>query len=404
MVPFFVHAFVISILVWGAEADTPKLLAPLTIGSPIPKLAAMKYVKGEAVKELSAGTIYLVEFSGTDCAPCHKCIPLLNELQTKHSDVVLISIYSEKEKPVREFLAGKGKDIAFRVAIDPSGRMWRDWHEPACQDGIPCAFVVGKQGRIAWIGHPENLAEPFAQIVAGTFDSQEHALRLKVEQEAVLRLRHAREREKMGADEYNRINEMTIAGKLADALADTEKALAAYHDCPDATELHSLARVYLLANLPGKQEEAFKMATELAVEAKINGRFTVMNNTAKGLLNAAERAEGKARDKRLIDLALPLLCDPSPFDPNLRGRPEHDLRDSRIAVLRLRGWAYHLRGDNRRATRSIRDAIAMIHELKPAPGADEQKFIADVRRRLENFQTILNEYSQEAAPSAKDPR
>jgi hypothetical protein len=83
-VPSPVHAIVIStILVWSAAADSPQLPAPLTIGNPSPKLAAMKYVRGEAVKELSAGTIYLVEFSGTECVPCDKCIPLLNELQKK---------------------------------------------------------------------------------------------------------------------------------------------------------------------------------------------------------------------------------------------------------------------------------------------------------------------------------
>jgi hypothetical protein len=332
--------------------------------------------------------------------PCHKCIPLLNALQKKHSDVVLISVYGEQEKTVREFLAGRGKDIAFRVAIDPSGRMWRDWHEPACQEGIPCAFVVGKDGRIAWIGHPANLAEPLAQIVAGTFDSQEDALRLKVEQEAAFRLRGAREREKKGADEYNRINEMIIAGKLAEALADTEKALNAYHDCPQAVERFRHHRVVLLADLPGKREEAFKLATELAIEAKMSGREFVMGGTAKVLLATAERT----RDKRFIDLALPLLCGPSREDPDLRGKPDPAaFQDFRIIALRRQGYAYHMRGDTARATASIREAMSLIRDQKPPPDADPKKFAEDVRRRLEAFQTILKEYSQEAAPSPKDP-
>jgi hypothetical protein len=396
------HAAAISILLWSTATGSQPPPAPLTIGSPSPKLVAMKYVRGDAVKEPSAGTIYVVEFSGTECVPCMKCIPHLNELHEKHADVVFISVYGEAEKAVRAFLATKGKDIAFRVAVDPARRMWRGWSAPACQEGIPHAFIVGKDGRIAWIGHPADLAEPLARVVAGTFDPQAYVVRLKVEQEAALRLRRASEREKRGRDECDRINEMIIAGKLADALADTDKALAAYHDCPKVAKWLRWTRVYLLANLPGKREEAFQLATELAVEAKMSGRFSDMCNGAKSLLNAAAQAEPGVRDKRLVDLALPLLCDPSPADPDLRGRPEHVLQDYRIATLRHRGWAYHLRGDTTRATTAIRDAMAMLRDQKPPPGADAKKFAEDVKRRLETFQAILREYAEKAAPSPKD--
>jgi len=38
------------------------------------------------------------------------------------------------------------------------------------EQGIPVAFVVDGEGRIAWIGEPKELDEPLAQIVAGTWD------------------------------------------------------------------------------------------------------------------------------------------------------------------------------------------------------------------------------------------
>ncbi len=404
MATFCVPTIVMSILLGSTAASLPPLPAPLTIGSPSPKLASMKYVKGDAIKALSAGTVYVVEFSGTQCVPCIRCIPHLNALQKKHTDVVFLSIYCEYEKAVRGFLTGKGKDIAIRVAVDPGRRMWRDWAEPACQDGIPCAFIVGKEGRIAWIGDPVDLDDPLARIVADTFDPQEYVLRLKVEQEAFLRLRRAREREEKGSKECERINDMAIAGKLADALADTDKALAAYRDCPEATERLRRMRFYLLANLPGKREEAFQLATELAVEAKMSGQDRVMLNTAKSLLAAAEDAKPEVRDTRLIDLALPLLGEATPFDPEWRGRNENDRRDYRILTLRFQGRAYHLRGDAARATNSIRDAMVMIRDLKPPPGADAKKFATDTRRRLEYFQTILKKYSEEATSSPKERR
>ncbi len=398
MVASPLYAAVISILLWATVSDGQPLSAPLTIGSPSPKLTAMKYVRGETITELSAGTIYVVEFSGTNCIPCIKCIPHLNELHKKHANVVFISVFGEAERVVRDFLGGKGKEIAYSVAVDPSGRMWREWAEPAGAEGIPQVFIVGKDKKIAWIGHPADLAEPLARVVTGTFDPQEYSLRLRVEQEATLRLKRMREREEKGCEEYERINDMARAGQLADALTQTEKALAAYQDCPKSAERLRMMRVFLLANLPGKREEAFKLATELAIEAKMSGREFVMVGTAKVLLSTAERT----RDTRFIDLALPLLGDPS-HDPDLRGRPD-ELQDARISVLRLQGWAYHLRGDKSRATGSIRDAIAMIRDLKPPPDADAKKFAEDVRRRLEAFQTILKEYSEEPGFSPTDRR
>ena len=77
---------------------------------------------------------------------------------------------------------------------------------------------------------------------------------------------------------------------------------------------------------------------------------------------------------------------------------------SRIGTLRLRGYAYHLRGDTARETASIREAMAMMRDQKPPPGADAKKFTEDVRKRLEAFQAILREYLEEPAPSPTDRR
>ena len=38
------------------------------------------------------------------------------------------------------------------------------------QGGIPTAFIVGKDGKIEWIGHPMSMDEPLAKVVAGNWD------------------------------------------------------------------------------------------------------------------------------------------------------------------------------------------------------------------------------------------
>ena len=86
-------------LLWAA-AD-PITTSPLTIGSPAPELAAMTFVRGEAVKEIAKGSVHVVEFSGTTCGPCIRAIPEMNALQQQHPEVVFVSVFGQDEKVVR---------------------------------------------------------------------------------------------------------------------------------------------------------------------------------------------------------------------------------------------------------------------------------------------------------------
>ena len=45
--------------------------------------------------------------------------------------------------------------------------MAKNWMKAAGQNGIPTAFIVNKEGKIAWIGHPGRMDEPLDKIVAG---------------------------------------------------------------------------------------------------------------------------------------------------------------------------------------------------------------------------------------------
>jgi len=391
-----INAIIVILLLITAD---PAPGTPLTIGSPAPSLAAMTFVRGEAVKELAEGTTYVIEFSGTTCGPCVRCIPHINALQKRHAGVVFMSVFGQDRKTVHAFLDGPGKSMAIRVAADPEGVMWKTWAEPACCEGIPCAFIVDKNLRIAWIGHPAEMEEPLNGIVAGKFDAGAHVLRLKVEQGAVLRQRRLEEQEARGRAEYNRINQLILEGKLGDALTETDRALVAFRDVPTTTALLRGARVYLLANLPGHKEKAFDLALDMAIEAKRNARSTMMTNTAVTLLNAAERAKLAERDTRLIDLALPLLTDESPVD--LRDKPESTLADYRIGNLRLVGYAHHLRGESKRAAAAIREAMHQIRSLKPLPGADEVDFSKRTTLRLKDLEAALEEYESARPPGNK---
>jgi hypothetical protein len=64
-----------------------------------------------------------------------------------------------QENQVEPFVRKMGERMTYRVAFDdkrtePRGAMARTWMEAAGRKGIPAAFLVDKNGRLAWIGHP----------------------------------------------------------------------------------------------------------------------------------------------------------------------------------------------------------------------------------------------------------
>lgn len=136
----------------------------LVAGSPAPALSVDAFVKGDAVKSFEAGKVYVVEFWATWCGPCIASIPHLTEMQKSHPGVTLISVAgferggdaASNEKKVRDFVAKKGDSMGYRVAFDGDGTMAKEWMMAAKRNGIPCAFVVGGDGKVAWIGNPQG--------------------------------------------------------------------------------------------------------------------------------------------------------------------------------------------------------------------------------------------------------
>ena len=168
----------------------------LKFGDPAPPLAIATWLKGEPVERFEPGTVYVVEFWATWCGPCVQVMPHLSQLQREHTDVVFIGVNCTGEDPtkVARFVAGQGDKMAYRVGIEqvreqsadankaesaprPVGVMGETWMRASREVGIPRAFVVGKDGRIAWINHPGFLSgETLHEVASGVFDIAKAAL------------------------------------------------------------------------------------------------------------------------------------------------------------------------------------------------------------------------------------
>lgn len=186
------HLFAVCLL--------PTLAAePLAPGSPAPPLGSGEFVQGEPVKEFEKGKVYIIEFWATWCGPCVAVIPHVNELQKKFADQGLVvigqNVWERDEAKVMPFIEKMGDKMTYRVAMDDKsgggrGRMAESWMEAAGQKGIPAAFVVDKEGMIAWIGHPAGLNEELlGQIFDGSFDSAAHGAAMKQQKEAENKIR-----------------------------------------------------------------------------------------------------------------------------------------------------------------------------------------------------------------------
>jgi thiol-disulfide isomerase/thioredoxin len=163
----------------------------LAIGDPAPKLQVKEFVKGDPVKELEKGKVYVVEFWATWCPPCRESIPHLTKLQKEHKDVTFIGVsVSEQDfDKVKPFVEKMGDKMEYRVAVDDvpegkkadAGAMNKHWMAAAEQDGIPTAFVIDKDGKVAWIGHPMEMDKPLGEIAAGKWDLKAAAVAYKEE-------------------------------------------------------------------------------------------------------------------------------------------------------------------------------------------------------------------------------
>jgi len=148
----------------------------LNVGDPAPGFKVGKWVKGEHVEAISKGKVYVIEFWATRCPPCVAGIPHLSALAKRYkgkATVIGVSILHWQDgssnddlQLVSKFMkTSNGQGMKYDVAVDtPDAYMVKRWLGAAGFDSIPCAFVVGKDRRMAWMGDPSGLDSVLARV------------------------------------------------------------------------------------------------------------------------------------------------------------------------------------------------------------------------------------------------
>lgn len=149
----------------------------LSIGDPAPPVTIADWVKGSQFDSFQQNKVYVVEFWATWCAPCIESMPHMSDLQAKYGErVQFVGITDESRQQIEAFLESpdatgtRGDRIQYTLAIDKDQKTSEDYLLGAGRSGIPCAFIVGKDARIEWVGHPGVIDQPLSDVITDSWD------------------------------------------------------------------------------------------------------------------------------------------------------------------------------------------------------------------------------------------
>lgn len=255
----------------------------LKAGDRAPEFKVEKFVKGEPITGFEKGHVYVVEFWATWCGPCVKAFPHLTELQKEYKDqgvtIIGTNVWETKSyddatyAKVEKFVADKGDIMGYTVAYDGAGQhMTKEWMEAAGQNGIPAAFVIDKEGKIAWIGHPMQLDYVLPSVVDGSWTPEKGEALIAKQMKGMAGKHVDTAIAKKDAETLNEIAWGIVDPAGHPENPDLDLALKAAAAADEITEhknamiLDTLARVHFMRGDTAKAIEIQTKAVELAPE------------------------------------------------------------------------------------------------------------------------------------------
>jgi hypothetical protein len=237
-----------------------------------------------------------------------------------------------------------GEKMSYRVAMDDKkdeekGYMAINWMQAAGQNGIPAAFIVGKDGKIAWIGHPGGLnAGLLSDVVAGTFDPAKEEAKKKASKERSQAITKAVQKEDWDA---------ALAG-----LDEMEKAE------PEMASMLQSARLHFSVK-KGDSAAVVKAGKKLG-EGEAAKNPGAMNQASWTILT-----ELKEPSKEAVELAVELA------EKGLKAAKDSKAKGADGALLDTLARGQFMKGDKDAAIKSEEQAIAATDDDDTKKGMEE---------------------------------
>src|SRR5262245_8248905 len=369
---------------------------PLTIGSPAPPLKVDTWVKGDPIRGIEKGKVYVIEFWGTTCGPCIKCMPHLSDLQRQHQAVIFACLSGEPEQTIRDFVAKNDKNMGFRVGVDGKGRMGKSWMEAAGLEGIPTAFIVDAVGKIAWIGNPAEMDEPLRQILEGKYDPQPAIISVRFRNARTEAFRKEDERLDRGNRLAEQVEKLILEKKAEEAVALIDRAIA-----QEPSERLWYGEMKLQALVADAQlaEKAVEYGIELAAAVSARGRQD--QPTHQVLLHIASTLaapSGSAPpDPRCCDLAIEIVKCAETLARQEKDASARAQVERRIHFDTTLAHAYAGKGALGKAVAHAESALQACRTVVPPPGTDETQFRQDMESRAKMLEVYLADFKKKAA-------
>jgi len=178
--PHFLSSLLLLFLAAAATAGAASAATPLP-GDPAPFVQPSRWLRGEPLTGYEPGRVYVVDLWATWCAPCLASMPALHAVETKFGDrvtVIAASVWEMNPAAMQPFLAAHGDIMPAHITADsvPAGREINEGLTSLAflgtseHVGIPATYLIGPDGRLAWIGNPDGLEAPLTQVLDGTWD------------------------------------------------------------------------------------------------------------------------------------------------------------------------------------------------------------------------------------------
>lgn len=175
-----------SLLVSLALVAVPAFAADdedrLKAGSAVPAFAPKKMIRDSAPDLKSERGCAVVVFWKSTEGPSRQSVAALNRVWREHAPrgLQMVLVSEEDEDALKKLEKGREGAPLGSIASDKDGTTKTDWLAAAKIDSLPRAFIVGRGGRVLWIGSPldENFEATVRRAMGGRFDP---ASRAKIE-------------------------------------------------------------------------------------------------------------------------------------------------------------------------------------------------------------------------------
>lgn len=161
-----------------AQLATEPTLLP---GDQAPPIVVSAWLRGAPIPASERGVITVVDFWAAWCPPCLGTLPHLARLEELYRTVApgrveFVAVTAldrvNSRAAIDALLADPSLVVPSRLAIDAGTTTTEAFRGASRETAIPRAFVIDGDGRLAWLGHPQDVARVIDDLLAGHWDEQ----------------------------------------------------------------------------------------------------------------------------------------------------------------------------------------------------------------------------------------